>query len=206
MKINTKAGLSVVMTLAIAATSAVSVFAAPVVPTAPGQQPAIVVAGNPSADVPVQVTATAATFNVTVPTVLPVNMDEMGVIAVSDQAKIINNSATDVKVTALSVTDGKGEDQVATTDDWKVVAFTPEGLLKEKVGTRKVALKLNSEQTTAGAISFSQANWLPIAKDANLPIVYMAQLPTQKVALTDAKVMQVVFTIGWDEAVATPGV
>ena len=50
------------------------------------------------AEVPVELTQEASKFSVSVPTVLPVNMNSEGVITVSTNNKIINNSYGPIEV------------------------------------------------------------------------------------------------------------
>ena len=151
------------------------------------------------AEVPVSLTAAAATFSVTVPTSLPINIAADGTITVANDAKIINNGCGSVLVTDV---------KIEGVDDWEIVDFDSANMSKEKVGSHKVAMQIMNDKTTADdTISFTQANWPAIAgkNDTDtdeLLITYDAKVPAQATALTNVSVCNVTFTVGWDTLVA----
>lgn len=161
-----------------------NVFAADV--TTPG--------GTGSSDV--SLTAEAATFSVTVPLKLPIDVNANGVVTASTTAKIINNSAGAVKVTAVTIS-GVG--------DWVIIDYTS-NVASEKVGAKKIAFSIN-ECTTGidGTIAINTTNF-PKLDGANettsdeLALTYTAKVPAQKTAIAEStNIASVVFTIGWDE-------
>ena len=153
-------------------------------------------------ETPVVVTVEAATFSVTVPTSLPVNVDASGVVSYPDEGvKIINNSAGAVKVEDVDV-------EANDEDGWSIVAFD-----KDKadflVDAKEIGLQLNSadEKTQEdGSFAFDSSKWTVMeATDGadggadEFEFSYAANLAPQSQALTDTEVANVIFTIGWDD-------
>lgn len=146
---------------------------------------------------PVTLTAEGATFSVAVPTSLPINVAADGTVATATDAKIVNNGAGAVIVTALAATGA---------DDWELVDFDSADMAAAKVNSHKIAMEINGDKTTADdTISFTAGNWASIAgkNDGNtdeLAITYNAKVPAQSAAISDLTVVDVVFTIDWDAA------
>ena len=144
--------------------------------------------------VPATLTTEAATFSVTVPAALPINVSATGEVTTSPDVKIVNNSSGAVKVTGMTIA-GEG--------DWEIVDFDSANMAAEKVGTHKVAMQINGDKTTADdTIGFTAASWTSIAgkNDGDtdeFTIAYNAKVPAQKEALT---VANVTFVVGWDVA------
>ena len=145
--------------------------------------------------VPVELTAEATTFSVTLPTALPITVDGEGVVTTATDAKIVNNSAGAVIVSNLAI---------AGVGDWEIVDFDSADMSTEKVGAKKVAMEINGDKTTADdTISFTQSNWPSIAgvNDGDtdeLALDYDAKVPAQASAISGENVADVVFTVGWD--------
>lgn len=145
---------------------------------------------------PVTLTTTAATFSVTVPTGLGISVAADGTVTCADAAKIINNGAGAVKVTAISV---------EAADGWTIVNFGKD-MSGVKVGAKEVGFEINELATTAeGALNTTNlATAFPAIAAKNdgatdeLAITYDATVSAQSSALDDVKVLDVVFTIGWD--------
>ena len=146
-------------------------------------------------EVPVKLTVTGATFSVTVPTELPISVAADGTYTYATDAKIVNNSRGQVKVTNVTVI-GVG--------DWEIVSYDGTDMSQEKVGAQKIALQINGEKTTADdTITFSSANWAVMdgaseTTSDELPITYAAKVAPQAETLTGESVVTVVFTIGWN--------
>lgn len=153
--------------------------------------------GNSS--VPVELTAEAATFSVTVPTALPIEVDADGTVNVADDVAIVNNSPGAVKVTNMTIT-GAG--------NWAIVDWDSADMSTEKVGSTKIAMVINNDKTIADSgdgklITFTEDNFPKMAgkNDGDtdeLPITYDAKVPAQATELSDLTIANVVFTIGWD--------
>lgn len=175
--------------------SAVTAFAgdAPVLDASGAIEP-ITEPGTASSEV--QLTAEAAAFDVTVPMILPVSIDNAGVVTTADNAKIENNSSGSVIVTDVEFTtknewirDTYGADYSATPVNSKLIGFVINGC----------------ETDATNGLAFIQTAFPSIARDAELAIIYDATVAPQAAALDDVAVADVVFTIGWD-SVAAPAV
>ena len=148
-----------------------------------------------AAQVPVTLTVTPATFNVTVPTYLPISVDGYGDVTTASNVKIINNGHGSVKVTNMTVT---------PTGGWSIVSYDDTDMTYERVGTKKIALWINGEYTQEdGSISFHAGNF-PVISGVNtsasdeLDIIYDAMVPAQTNALMSVTAATVIFTIGWN--------
>lgn len=155
---------------------------------------------------PVTVTAEASTFNVTVPTAIPLTVKADGTVTVPENVEIINNSSGPVKVTSVamnnsawSMTDYNGGDRA------KIAA--------EKVGSKKLGLSLTAKgekeaSNTDGNQSFAPSQWLMQGKDggadnAKLPITVGAIATANDTAISVAETAaNVIFTLAWDAAQA----
>jgi hypothetical protein len=70
----------------------------------------------------------------------------------------------------------------------------------EAVNTQKIGLQINTKDAS------SEASLIPaqigtsgsIAAGATAPITYLAKLPSRSVAISDATVANITFTIAWD--------
>ena len=155
---------------------------------------------------PVTVTAEASTFNVTVPTAIPLAVKADGTVTVPENVEIINNSSGPVKVTSVamnnsawSMTDYNGGDRAK--------------LAAAKVGSKKLGLSLTAKNEAEasnkdGNQTFSPAKWLMQGKDggtanAKLPITVGAIATANDTAISVAETAaNVIFTLAWDAAQA----
>lgn len=155
---------------------------------------------------PVTVTAEASTFNVTVPTAIPLAVKADGSVTVPENVEIINNSSGPVKVTSVamnnsawSMTDYNGGDRAK--------------LAAAKVGSKKLGLSLTAKNEAEasnkdGNQAFSPTKWLMQGKDggtanAKLPITVGAIATANDTAISVAETAaNVVFTLAWDAAQA----
>ena len=147
------------------------------------------------ATIPVELTVTAATFSVTVPTALPITVDATGAVTTATDAKIVNNSHGAVKVTNMTI---------SGVDDWVIVDYDSANMSAEKANSHKVAMVINGDKTTADdTISFTESNFPKLdgtnAGDTDeLVINYNAKLPAQTAAINGSAIANIVFTVGWD--------
>ena len=155
---------------------------------------------------PVTVTAEATTFNVTVPTAIPLAVKADGTVTVPENVEIINNSSGPVKVTSVamnnsawSMTDYNGGDRAK--------------LAAAKVGSKKLGLSLTAKNEAEasnkdGNQTFSPTKWLMQGKDggtanAKLPITVGAIATANDTAISVAETAaNVIFTLAWDAAQA----
>ena len=180
----------------IASALSMSAFAAPDgLVTAPG-------AGN----TPVTVTAEASTFNVTVPTGIPLAVKADGTVTVPKNVEIINNSSGPVKVTSVAMNNSA----------WSMTDYNGGSRAKiaaEKVGSKKLGLSLTAKgeeeaSNTDGNQSFAPSQWLMQGKDggadnAKLPITVGAIATANDTAISVAEnAANVIFTLAWDAAQA----
>lgn len=158
---------------------------------------------NGTGETPVTITAEATTFNVTVPTSIPLTVKADGTVGVPTGLKIVNNSAGKVKVTAVTAENGT----------WTLADYNGgkrDKLASEKVNAKKLGLSLsagNAAVTTGenGALSkVDSTKWVMDGKDSGkneLPITVgaIATAVSEAKTFADADAAaKVIFTIGWD--------
>lgn len=111
--------------------------------------------------VPVEISPEAITFNVRVPTVLPVSVDADSVVAVAGDACLVNESAGPVKVSSVAKTNENGW----VLQDWD--SFSPE---KAKLNAKQYAIAIREDKSDGGSngLAFDPAHW-PVMTAANTP-------------------------------------
>ena len=183
--------LSMMLAAAMAVSMAVPSFAATTVDVSGG-----------TGTVPVVVSTESAKFSVTVPTGLPVSIDEDG-NPTTEPANIINNGTGPVKITNL---------EIVGQNSWETVDFDSTNLATDKIGTKHVAVATymsknktdatKHEKTTgADQITFNAANWETLNGGSTMSVGYDAYIPLQSEALSNVTVANLIFTIAWDTAV-----
>jgi hypothetical protein len=144
-------------------------------------------ATNGQNTVPVTLTATAATFSVTVPTSLPVSLSADGTVTTATNCKITNNSTGQIKVSAVAINDANSWTKVAFSTDFNAI----------KVNTKQYALKINEKESTSDILgTFSAID----GGGASTSITYDAKVVAPSSAISNATIANVVFTIGWNTA------
>lgn len=152
---------------------------------------------------PVTLTAAASTFNVTVPTSIPLVVDTDSKVTSPSDVKIINNSAGPVKVTAIAMNDGA----------WTMTDYNGgdrSKLAAEKVGSNKLGLSLTAGgNTVASSKNGSQSpaidstKWRITGKNTGnngLPITVGAIASAVSTKIENAvTAANVVFTVAWDK-------
>lgn len=152
---------------------------------------------------PVTLTAAAATFNVTVPTSIPLVVGADSKVTSPSDVKIINNSAGPVKVTAIAMNDGT----------WTMTDYNGgdrSKLAAEKVGSNKLGLSLTAGgNTVASSKNGSQSpaidstKWRITGKNTgnnDLPITVGAIASAVSTKIENAvTAANVVFTVAWDK-------
>lgn len=152
---------------------------------------------------PVTLTAAASTFNVTVPTSIPLVVGADSKVTSPSDVKIINNSAGPVKVTAIAMNDG-----VWTMTDYN--GGDRSKLAAEKVGSNKLGLSLTAGgNTVASSKNGSQSpaidstKWRITGKNTGnngLPITVGAIASAVSTKIENAvTAANVVFTVAWDK-------
>ena len=152
---------------------------------------------------PVTLTAAASTFNVTVPTSIPLVVGADSKVTSPSDVKIINNSAGPVKVTAIAMNDGA----------WTVTDYNGGDRSKiaaEKVGSNKLGLSLTAGGNTAASNkdgsqspAIDSTKWRITGKNTGnneLPITVGAIASAVSTKIENAvTAANVVFTVAWDK-------
>ena len=143
---------------------------------------------------PVTVTSEAAIFNVTIPTALPVSVNDHGAVTTATNATITNDSWGPIVIAGLAVTG---------TNDWATADYDGANMTAEKVNTKKVAMDINTCKTTgANAINFQSSGFGSIhGKGGTQAISYDAKLPAQASAISSQNIVNTTFTVAWDSAI-----
>jgi len=139
-----------------------------------------------SSSVPVELTQEVTTFSVTVPTVLPIEVDNKGEVTVATDNKIINNSYGMVEVKGVEVQSQNG---------WVLQNFNTDFKTK-RVGIKEYGFQLNGENVAIDG-SCSADSFEPISGNDEISFSYNANIATQSTALEDIQIANVVFTMGW---------
>ena len=150
---------------------------------------------------PVTVTAEASTFNVTVPTAIPLAVKADGTVTVPENVEIINNSSGPVKVTSVAMNNSA----------WSMTDYN--GGSRAKIGSKKLGLSLTAKteamaSKTDGNQTLTPSQWLMQGKDggtanAKLPITVGAIATANDTAISVAETAaNVIFTLAWDAAQA----
>ena len=152
---------------------------------------------------PVTLTAAASTFNIIVPTSIPLVVGADSKVTSPSDVKIINNSAGPVKVTAIAMNDGA----------WTMTDYNGgdrSKLAAEKVGSNKLGLSLTAGgNTVASSKDGSQSpaidstKWRITGKNTGnneLPITVGAIASAVSTKIENAvTAANVVFTVAWDK-------
>ena len=142
----------------------------------------ILVSGN-RARTKVVLTTDTANLKVTVPTVLPVNVDSNNNVTVADNAQISNLSNGSVDVTNAEI----------QTDEWSVVGFNTD-FTKVPVDTKQYGFKLNGDDVSDG-VNTSVFN--TINGNDHIGLSYDANVAIQSQSITNEDIGRIVFTVAW---------
>lgn len=137
----------------------------------------------------VELTAEAATFKVTVPTVLPYSVAADGTVSVATDAKISNLSNGPVVVTDVTA---------KTLDAWKLVEVGTD-FQAVKVNSPEFTMTLNNDNFPAGTTSVLPLGsaWTPINGNSDFALTYSGDFAEQSDAIDGENIANVIFTIGW---------
>ena len=129
------------------------------------------------------------TFSVTVPTALPLVMDENGNVSASS-SEITNNSSGNVEVTAITL---------QSANDWTLVPFTT-NMAHEKVDANLVGFSINGASTTKRGTAETltlTSDWR-ILQGSKMPVTYDAVISAVSQAVKNETILTVVFVLQWD--------
>lgn len=201
------AAMSAFMAMAMTATS----FAAGVAADGPA---AGLNGGKSENTIPVQISADATVFDVTVPTAFPVTMDPTtGAVTPAGNATITNKSYGSIKVSNIKVN---------KAGDWKLAAYATD-MSKEEVDANKIGVQVTPKggakggngtalattdadantQTLLNDAAGTAAEWIINGKDATdqsneLTVLYNANASAVSQAITNATVANIVVTVSWN--------
>ena len=137
----------------------------------------------------VELTADAATFKVTVPTVLPYAVAADGTVSVATDAKISNLSNGPVVVTDVTA---------KTLNEWELVEVGTD-FQAVKVNSPQFTMTLNGDNFPAGTTSTLTLGsaWTPINGNSDFALTYSGDFAEQSDVLEGENIANVIFTIGW---------
>lgn len=140
----------------------------------------------------VTLTAEAATFNVTVPTSIPLHINADGTVTCPNNIVITSASSAPVRVTNMAINNG----------DWTVVDYDTANMASEQVGSNKLALSFTaggSTVKTTGTPNLGDPNWGSIAaKTGSQLITIDAKASAVSSAISaEQSAATVTFTVGW---------
>lgn len=150
---------------------------------------------------PVTLKAEASTFNVTVPTSIPLEVTADGQVKAPTKVEIVNNSSGPVKVTSVAMKNSA----------WSMTDYNGGSRTKiaaEKVGSKKLGLSLTAKteamaSKTDGDQTLTPSQWLMQGKDggtdnAKLSITVGAIATANDTAVSEETAANVIFTLAWD--------
>lgn len=124
-----------------------------------------------------------ANLKVTVPTVLPVNVDSNNNVTVADNAQISNLSNGQVDITNAEI----------QTDKWSVVDFNTD-FTKVPVDTKQYGFELNGDNVSDG---INTSVFSTINGNDHICLLYDANVAIQSNAISDEEIGRIVFTVAW---------
>ncbi len=141
---------------------------------------------------PAVLTAQGLVYDITVPTSLPIYVDNEGTVTVSDSYEIVNESVGAVKVSNV---------EVEAENGWSLVSYDKD-FTQEKVDLQEVGFVLNGDYVnTDGSISL-EGDWDSIDGNGGvLPLIYDANVATQSSAITDNTIATITYTVDWNTGV-----
>lgn len=171
--------------------------------------------GKSENTIPVQISADATVFDVTVPTAFPVTMNPTtGAVTPAENTTITNNSYGSIKVSNIKVN---------KAGDWKLAAYDTD-MSKEAVDANKIGVQItpqggaqgskgtalattdadaNTQTLLDDAAGTAAAEWIINGKDATdqsneLTVLYNANASAVSQAITSATVANIVVTVSWN--------
>lgn len=150
-----------------------------------------------NADVPIVVTRDAPTFNVTVPTAMPISVSADGTVTTAGNVAIENNSSRSVCVKSVTIN---------AAADWTLDKFDKTAMAKEPIDSKKIGFSLTMGTQTAATTKAGQTETIGtyttsdiiIQNGSQLPITYDGTIPAQVSGIAaDTQAASVVFTVDW---------
>lgn len=137
----------------------------------------------------IELTAEAATFKVTVPTVLPFTVAPDGTVSVATNAKITNLSNGPVIVTNVTA---------KTLNEWVLVENGTD-FQRVKVNSPQFTMTLNDDNFPAGTTSELPLGsaWTAIYGNSDYALTYNGDFAEQANAINGENIANVIFTVAW---------
>lgn len=135
----------------------------------------------------VELNVSGSRFKVTVPTVLPIDVDEDNNVTVATDAEIINYCQGRVRVTDAFV---------EGMNDWSLVDFNTD-FKKIPVDTKQYGMIINGAKVAANG-TFALSGFDVIEGGATYPVTYNGNVAIQSSPWNHYQIGKVVFTVAWD--------
>lgn len=127
-------------------------------------------------------------FNLSVPTSLPISVDNAGGVTVATDSVITNNSGGMVYVSNVKLT---------PENDWEIVEYNTD-FTKEKVNLSQFGITLNSDEVDIDGTLTLGSEWVALsANGGKLPIIYEVNVASQSSTISET-ISTVEFTLDWD--------
>lgn len=139
---------------------------------------------NKPSSIPVELYVNAATFSVTVPSVLPIDVDAGGTVYTADNAKVTNNSAGLIEVKNVDI---------RMANKWALSTYNSDFRAKD-VDAKELGLLFNNVDAIEGDL---HETFAAFPANTSQALKYDAKLPPQSSSTTKEQIAFVVFTIGW---------
>lgn len=133
-----------------------------------------------------------ANFKVTVPTVIPFNVDSDGIVTTATNLSINNQSNGQVDVTGVHAN---------TVNDWQIVANGTD-FKKVPVDSKQFTFTLNGDNFGAGTsvdLTLGSA-WTTIDGQSSLALPYDGDFAVQSQKIEAGHIANVIFTVAWHTA------
>ena len=129
-----------------------------------------------------------AVFSVTVPTSLPLYVNEYGVVSTASNATITNNSNSSVQVVDMNI---------VSTSEYDIKSYD-EDFDSKYMNTYELALNINGSKTRDdGSLSFDMSGFPAIQSGSTQRLDYEAKVTSTSERLNNAHVADVYITIDW---------
>ena len=174
--------LSLAMALALGASLSV-----PALAVVPGSNPV-----DLSSEV--DLSAAAATFSVSVPTHLSVDIAADGTVTTASNAAIVNNGNGPVKISQV---------KVQTKNGWAIAPWGKD-FSNTPTGTKEFTMRINGEGASESG-NVPLAGFPTIPGGESLALTYDADAAVQSSAVNE-EIAEIVVTVDWDRAALTPSV
>lgn len=142
----------------------------------------------------VDLSAAAATFSVSVPTHLSVNIAADGTVTTASNAAIVNNGNGPVKISQV---------KVQTKNGWAIAPWGKD-FSNTPTGTKEFTMRINGEGASESG-NVPLAGFPTIPGGESLALTYDADAAVQSSAVNE-EIAEIVVTVDWDRAALTPSI